>query len=185
MANLPDSRADRRRADDVVVKKTNAQRVLDANGILYEITVYDDSGTFHSAEEAARLVGASPASVYKTLVVLRETPRTKPLLVMVAADREIDLRSLARSIGEKKLRMATHREAEQLTRLQVGGISALALLNRGFQVCIDRPALSHSQIHISGGLRGIDLMLKVADLVELTDATVVEATTNRDRGGDL
>ena len=36
---------------------------------------------------------------------------------------ELDLKGLAQALGIKKLRMATHREAEALTGLQVGGIS--------------------------------------------------------------
>ena len=119
-------------------------------------------------------LGAPVESVYKTLVVIRETPRTKPLLVMVAANKEIDLRALAKSMGEKKLRMATQKEAEQLTGLQVGGISALALLNKGFEICIDRPALDLGDIHISGGTRGLDIKLAVKDLIALTSARTVD-----------
>ena len=158
------------------MNKTNAQRFLESKKIAHESKVYDETGEFHSADEAARLIGAPVDSVYKTLVVMRETPGRKPLLVMVAANREIDLRMLAKSVGEKKLRMATQREAEQLTGMQVGGISALGLLNRGFEICVDRPALSLEQIHVSGGTRGLDLKLAVADLVQLTRARVVDAT---------
>jgi Cys-tRNA(Pro)/Cys-tRNA(Cys) deacylase len=166
------------------MRKTNAQRLLESRRIPYESEVYDESGEFHSAEEVARLIGAPVESVYKTLVVMREQPRRDApqkartlLLVMVAADREIDLRQLARSSGEKKLRMATRREAEQLTGMEVGGISALALLERGFQTCIDRAALALDQIHISGGARGLDLRLRVSDLIQVTQARVVDATT--------
>ncbi len=158
------------------MKKTNAQRLLESQNIPYESKIYDASGEFHSADEAAQLIGAPVEAVYKTLVVMREQPRTKPLLVMVAANREIDLRVLARLVGEKKLRMATQKEAEQLTGLQVGGISALALLNRGFEICIDRPALALQDIHISGGTRGLDIKLRVSDLIDLTRARVVDAT---------
>jgi Cys-tRNA(Pro)/Cys-tRNA(Cys) deacylase len=162
-------------------KKTNAQRLLDSQRLQYQALIYDEAGEFHSADEAARLLAAPIESVYKTLVVLREEAREKPLLVMVAANREIDLRSLARSLGDKKLNMASQREAEQLTGLQVGGISALALLNRGFQICIDRPAVSLEHIHISGGARGLDIKIRVADLVRLTGARLVDATKEPSR----
>lgn len=157
------------------MKKTNAQRLLDLHHIPYESKIYDEAGEFHSAEEAAQLIGAPVELVYKTLVVLREQLRTKPLVVMVAANCEIDLRQLARAVDEKKLRMATQREAEQLTGLQVGGISALALLNRGFEICIDRSVLTLEYIHISGGVRGLDIKLRVSDLLNLTHARVVGA----------
>src|SRR5512143_4206204 len=105
------------------------------------------------------MIGVSVDDVYKTIVVLREDKTRKPLLVLVAAPREIDLKKLAASLGEKKLHMAKHDEAEKLTGLQVGGISALALLSKPFEVCLDHSALDFEHIHISGGQRGLDVQI--------------------------
>ncbi len=165
--------------------KLNSMRLLESRKIPYIAKTYDASGEFHSATDAAELIGAPVESVYKTLVVLRDpsassgrAPKSgKPILVMIASPREVDLKLLAKSLGEKSLRMATQREAESLTGLQVGGISALALLNRGFEVCIDQPALALDQIHISAGQRGVDLQLAVKDLIALTRAKTVRATS--------
>jgi Cys-tRNA(Pro)/Cys-tRNA(Cys) deacylase len=120
-------------------------------------------------------LGFSPSEVYKTLFVI--PPQGKPLLVLVAGDREIDLKVLARSLGLKGLRMATHKEAEELTGLQVGGISALALLNKPFAVYVDRRAQELAEFVISAGRRGINLRLKVEDFMKITRARWVEATT--------
>ncbi len=155
--------------------KNNVTRLLDARKIPYTTAEYDGT-QFHSADTVARLIGVPAEQVYKTIVVLREDKSRKPLLVMIAAPREIDLRLLAASLGEKKLRVAKHDEAEALTGLQVGGISALALLNKPFEVCLDRPALLLDGIHISGGQRGLDVRLNVQDLISLTKAKVVDAT---------
>lgn len=160
------------------IEKTQAMRMLDAKRIDYTMRLYDAAREFHSAEDAALLIGAASESVYKTLVVLREAlGRPRPLLVMVPSHQQVDLRLLARSLGEKKLRMASQREAERLTGLQVGGISALALVNKPFDVVIDEAARSLEMIHISAGQRGIDLELRAADLVALTSAKFVQATT--------
>lgn len=153
--------------------RTNAMRLLDAHGIAYEVITF--SSDIHSAAGAAETMGLDPAQVFKTLVVQRGAPG-KPLLVMVAGDQEIDLKVLAASVGEKKLAMATHREAEALTGLQVGGISALMLLNHGFEICIDQSAQALDEIVVSGGQRGVDLCLRVADLVQVTGARWVDAT---------
>ncbi len=72
--------------------------------------------------------------------------------------------------------MATQREAEALTGLKVGGISALALLGRGFTIYLDASANALDTLYVSGGQRGVDLRLKVADLIAVTAATVIEAT---------
>jgi Cys-tRNA(Pro)/Cys-tRNA(Cys) deacylase len=76
--------------------------------------------------------------------------------------------------------MASYKEAESLTGLQVGGISALALINRGFDVYIDRAATELSHILVSAGCRGINLQLSVEDLIRITKARVIEATADID-----
>jgi Cys-tRNA(Pro)/Cys-tRNA(Cys) deacylase len=154
--------------------RTNAMRLLDANVVTYEVLTFP--ADIHSATGVAEVIGLDPAAVYKTLVVQRA--RGKPLLVMVAGDARIDLGCLAASVGEKKLTMATHRDAEALTGLQVGGISALALLNRGFEICIDRAAQDLDEVVVSAGRRGIDLRLAVSDLVRVTGARWVDAVSH-------
>jgi len=150
--------------------KTNAMRVLDQRQVAYEVHEY--SPDIHSAVEAAQAMGQPVERVYKTLVVMREALRVKPLLVMVPGDRELDLRALAHSTGDKKLRMATQKEAESLTELLVGGIGALALLNRGFEMWIDGAARAAGceRICVNAGQRGVNLELRVDDLVRITNA---------------
>lgn len=148
--------------------KTNAMRVLDQRKIPYAVHEY--SPEIHSASEAAVAMGRPVECVYKTLVVMREAPKAKPLLVMVPGDRELDLRQLARASGDKKLRMAAQKEAESLTGLLVGGIGALALLHRGFEIWIDPDARAHERICVNAGQRGINLELRVDDLARVTGA---------------
>ena len=151
--------------------KLNSMRVLEAADVPYEVFTYPPG--HHSALEVAELAGVPPAQVYKTLVVQRE--HAKPLLVMIAGDRQLNLKRLAAAVGEKKLTMASHHEAEQLTGLKVGGISALALLNRGFDVFLDREAAQQSHIYVSAGRRGVNLRLPVKDLLRVTGARLVDA----------
>lgn len=154
--------------------KTNAARRLEAQGIPHRVTVYDHTGAFHGADEAAGLLGAPAAAVYKTLVVLREpTGRAKPLLVLVPSDRQVDLRRLAMALGEKRLRMAARQEAESLTGLRVGGISALAVRRGAFEIVVDDSARTMARIHVSAGVRGIDIELGVTDLVAVTGARLL------------
>lgn len=158
------------------IKKTQAIRLLESKGIPHRVTVYDDSGEFHSGGEAAALVGAPAEAVYKTLVVLRDPPSGKPMLVMLPVAEQADLKALASSLGEKRLRMATQKEAEKLTGLQVGGISVLALQQPGFDILIAESAILQEKVHISAGARGMDVELAVEDLVVLTGARYVKAT---------
>jgi Cys-tRNA(Pro)/Cys-tRNA(Cys) deacylase len=90
--------------------------------------------------------------------------------VVIPGPNVVDLKGLAAFLGEKKVFLPTEREAEELTGLQAGGISPLALINRGFQVVIDSAAQNYHEIHISGGQRGLNIKLPVADLINLTKA---------------
>lgn len=158
--------------------KTHAMRVLDARKIPYTPKVYDTSGDFHPGAEAAELIGADPTTVYKTLVVLRDDgSRGKPMLVMIPVESELDLKRLAAAIGAKKLRMAKQREAEDLTGMQAGGISALGLKQPSrFDILLDESARDIEKIHISAGARGVDLELAVADLNAASGPRLVVAT---------
>ena len=156
-----------------MVKKLNSMRMLEAQGVRYEVLSFPD--TIHAAVGVAAYYGLPPAQVYKTLVVVRSGG--KPALVLIAGDQEIQLKRLAQALGKKKLRMATQKEAEAWTGLKVGGISALALLHRGFPIYIDRAATALDEIIVSAGQRGMDIRLTVPDLVRVTGAAFVEATT--------
>jgi Cys-tRNA(Pro)/Cys-tRNA(Cys) deacylase len=153
--------------------KTNAIRLLDAKHVPYEVLTYD--AEIHSAVSVADALGVPPEQVYKTLVVLREDSGGRPLLVMIAGPDELDMRVLARSLGAKAVRMAPHRDAERLTGLQVGGIGALALVDRPFEPCIEQSALDHEWVLVNGGRRGLNLKVAVQDLIRLTGARVVDA----------
>lgn len=146
--------------------KTNAMRILEQRRIPFVAFEYDPS--IHSGVEVADVLGAPPGQVFKTLVVLRE--RGRPILAVVPSDRELDLKRTASAAGDKRLRMATQREAESTTGLLVGGISALALLERGFDVLLDVAAQQWDELYVSAGQRGANVRLRVADYVSLTGA---------------
>lgn len=152
--------------------KTNAMRALDDKGVSYRTHYF--SPEIHSAEEVALAVGVPAGQVFKTLVVMPTEARPRPLLAIVPADRELDLKALARCAGAKKLRMALHREAESLTGLLVGGISALALPHKHWRVYLDASANSYPDILVSAGQRGINLQVPVQDLVKITSAKLAD-----------
>jgi Cys-tRNA(Pro)/Cys-tRNA(Cys) deacylase len=151
--------------------KPQAVRMLEQRHIAHEVVEFDPA--IRSAEGVATNTGMAPHLVYKTLVVEFDPPKGKPLLVMMPSTSDIDLKVLAVAVGAKKLRMASHKDAERHTGLQVGGIGALALTGKGFAVYIDEAVAGHPEILVSAGARGFDVKLAVADLVALTGARAV------------
>jgi Cys-tRNA(Pro)/Cys-tRNA(Cys) deacylase len=144
----------------------NVTRFLDARKVRYG--VHELPPEKLGAREAAEFMGAPPEQVFKTIVTTRE--RGKPVLGVIPGPRVVDLKLLAAFLGEKKMFLPTEKEAEALTGLQAGGISPLALINKGFQVVIDSAANDLEQVYISGGQRGLNIRLPVNDLVRLTNA---------------
>ncbi|MEA3349939.1 MAG: aminoacyl-tRNA deacylase [Chloroflexota bacterium] len=151
--------------------KNNVIRLLDQRKIAY--TAYELPAEKTGAIETAKLLNAPAEMVYKTIVVVRRG-RGKPILAIVPGPDQVDLKSLAKTVGEKKVKLPTQRNAEKLTGLRAGGISPLALINRGFQVVLDSSARDKEEIHISGGQRGLNIRLPVSDLVNLTQARFAE-----------
>ncbi len=147
----------------------NVTRFLDSRKVAYQ--AYETPAEKLGALETARLLNIDPKMVFKTIVVRREKPK-KPVLAVVPGPSSVDLKLLAAALNEKKVYLPTEREAEQLTGLQAGGISPLALINKGFQVVLDSFAQNFPEIHISGGQRGLNVKLPVADLIKLTNARV-------------
>ena len=151
--------------------KLNSMRLLEQHKIPYEVVGYPD--TLRDAEEIAEVLGAPPFLVYKTLVVEPEGS-SKPVLVMIAANRQLDLKRLAAAAGAKKVRMAAHKDAEAMTGLKVGGISALALTHKNWTVFLDQPATQHQHILISAGQRGLDLRVPTLALINVLRARLAD-----------
>lgn len=155
-----------------MAQKLNSMRLLEKHNILYEMTTFPD--TERDAVVIADILGVPAFMVYKTLVVQPvENPR-KPVLALLAADRTLDLKKLAAASGHKKVSMAAHKDAEDMTGLKVGGISALALTHKNWPVYLDQPATELEHILVSAGQRGMDLRVPTMAFIRVVAATVAE-----------
>src|SRR5690606_35901694 len=139
---------------------------------------YGTPDAFHDATEVAEMLGVPVDVVYKTLVV-ESAGSSKPCLALIAADRSLDLKRLAAVMGAKKVAMAAHKDAERLTGLKVGGISALALTHKNWPVYLDQLALEHEHILVSAGQRGMQLRVPTAALVQLVRAKIADISTQQ------
>jgi len=153
--------------------KNNVTRLLDSKGIAYQS--YEVPAIKIGAVEVAAILEVEPDWVFKTIVATRIEPR-KAVLGVVPAPFELDLKALAKAVNEKKLRLATHDEAEKLTGLQTGGISALALLQKPFDVVVDTSAMELARIYVSAGQRGLQISLSPFDFISLTRSLTAKIT---------
>ena len=157
-------------------KKLNSMRLLEARSISYETRQYDPK--IRDAEQVAAAVGLPTEEVFKTLVV--ECPsRRKPILVLLPCDCTLNLKRLAQALDEKKVALAPHARAEKLTGLKVGGISALALMQKAWDVYLDERGLAVGNIVVSAGQRGTQLRLATADLIDLLGCGIVDVADGK------
>lgn len=119
----------------------NVTRMLDAAKVRYQ--VFELPAEKINAVDTAEILSVSPEIVYKTIVIL--PAKGKPALCIVSAMQTVDLKKVAAAISEKKVHIASQAEAEKLTGLQTGGISPLALHNKGFRMILDSSASQFEQ----------------------------------------
>jgi Cys-tRNA(Pro)/Cys-tRNA(Cys) deacylase len=149
----------------------NITRFLESRCIPYES--FELPAEKLGAVETACLLKVPEDQVYKSIVFKSENTG-KPMIAMIPGNKELDLKLAAKAVGEKKVILTTLAEAEKLTGMQAGGISPLGLLNCGFKFYIDEEAILWEKIHISGGQRGLNLLLAVDDLVKITGASYAQ-----------
>ena len=148
--------------------KTNVTRLLDAKRINYKAYLLPVEKL--GARETSEILNVPLERIFKTIVAIRQKPG-KSVLAVIPGHHQLDLKLLAEFFHEKKMILPTEKEAENLTGLQAGGISPLALINKGFQVVINTSANDFKTIHVSAGKRGLNLELNTSDLADITGAS--------------
>jgi Cys-tRNA(Pro)/Cys-tRNA(Cys) deacylase len=157
--------------------KLNSMRWLDQQKMPYEVLEYPDN--IHDAEEVAEALGLPYFMVYKTLVAQPEG-QDKPALAIIPSELRLDLKRLAQAAGVKKARMVSHKDAEAMTGLKVGGISALALREKHWPVYLDQSASELEHIVISAGQRGIQIRVPTGPLISLLRPRLAAIATDVD-----
>ena len=152
----------------------NATRLLSARKVNFIVHEYDYDSGIHSAVDVAAAIQLPQDSVFKTLVAIPDAPKAKPVLALIPGPKSLDLKKLAKAVRVKKVRMASHAQAESLTGLLTGGISPLALMNKGFRVIADSSISDHETIAVSAGQRGVNLELSHDDLISVTGASLAD-----------
>ncbi len=149
--------------------KTNALRILDGLGIRYDTREYAVDPDDLSAGGVARKIGLPPEQVFKTLVARGD--RTGVMLAVVPGDSELDLKAVARVSGNRKVETVPLKEVQPLTGYVRGGVTALAC-KKDYPVFLDQSALTFEVMAVSGGQRGLQVLLVPGDYQRATRATL-------------
>lgn len=142
--------------------------MLDRAKIPYELKTYSIDESDLSAERAASKLGMEPERVFKTLITHAEPGGY--LFALLPAGTELSLKLLAAASGNKRVELVPLREVLELTGYMRGAVTPLAA-KKSYPVYIDETAELWETIGISGGMRGLEIVLTPADLIRVADAT--------------
>lgn len=151
------------------IDKTNAARLLDRAKIEYELVPYTVDENNLAATHVAEELGEDIATVFKTLVLKGD--RTGHFVCVIPGDKEVDLKAAARVSGNKKADLIAMKELLPTTGYIRGGCSPIGM-RKPFPTFFHSTALDHEKIYISAGVRGLQIAIAPAKLIEFVGASV-------------
>lgn len=156
---------------------TPAVRLAKKAKIAFEILEYShDPHCAAYGEEAANTLGLEPAQVFKTLLVATDKAHAPLAVALVPVDHQLNLKAVAKALGQKKLQMADPDLAQKSSGYLVGGISPLAQ-KKSLPTLIDQSALTFEKIYVSAGRRGLEICLSANDLAQLCKGSFADIKT--------
>ncbi len=154
-------------------RTTRATQALQKAGVAFTVHTYDyNPDADRIGLQAAEALGEHPRRVLKTLMAEVDG---KPVVVVLASDREVSMKKLAALFGGKSAQMLKPADAERLTGYVVGGISPFGQ-KRAFPTAVDEAALAEELVYMNGGQRGLQVRMKPADAVAVLKAKAAPIT---------
>ena len=147
--------------------------MLDRAKIDYETNTYEVTEKHQHGEQIAKMVGANVEEVYKTLVL--ENANHEHFVFVIPVNASLDMKQAAHVVNEKKLNLMPLDQLKQVTGYVRGGCSPIGMKHL-FKTTIDRSAQNLDKIYVSGGQRGMQIIIKVEDLIKMTEAQVAHIT---------
>src|SRR5688572_33385759 len=157
-----------------MAKGTPATLMLEKAGVAFTTATYDyDPDADRIGMQAAEAMGVAPSIVLKTLMARVDR---KPVCVIVPSDREVSMKKLAAAFAGKSAEMMPPAEAERLSGYKVGGISPFGQM-RKVPTAMEVQSLSHEQVYINGGQRGLQVRLDPSAAARVLAAITVPLVT--------
>jgi Cys-tRNA(Pro)/Cys-tRNA(Cys) deacylase len=148
------------------VTKTNAARILDSQGIRYELIAYDVDESDLSAVAVAEKLKQDIDVVFKTLVLRGD--KSGIFVCIIPGAEELNLKKAAQISGNKNAAMIPMKEILDVTGYIRGGCSPIGM-KKHFPSFIDEICLIYDFIYVSAGLRGLQLKISPDDLIRVTE----------------
>lgn len=147
--------------------KTNAVRLLDTAKVNYELREYEVDDHDVSAEHVALSLGLIPETLYKTLVLKGNIDPY--IIAVIPGNAQLDLKKIAKASGNKNCEMLPMKDLLAVTGYIRGGCSPIGM-KKLFPTFIEEAAQLETEISVSAGKRGLQMILNPNDLATMTKA---------------
>ncbi len=155
--------------------KTNVMKILEQKKINYLAIEYDPTTT--DGMEVAATLKESPDQVFKTLVTTDSANHYYVFCIPV--NKTLDLKAVAKLVGKKSIDMIKQKELEPLTGYIHGGCSPIGMKKK-FITYLDKSINDFEEIYVSAGRVGLQIKIKVKDLLSITAGTIGDLTKKDD-----
>lgn len=145
--------------------KTNAQRILEKEGLAYIPHIYDASDGHIDGVAVAQKVSMPVEKVFKTLVT--RAPSKNIYVFVIPVAQELDLKAAAKAVKEKSVEMVGVKELLALTGYVRGGCSPIGM-KKHYTTVVDFSAKDLPAIAISAGRIGAQIELSAENLQKAT-----------------
>ena len=146
--------------------KTNVVRILDSNKISYELINYESDG-FLDGVAIANKLNQSVDETFKTLVTKGKSGGY--FVFVIPVHKELDLKAAAKAVSEKAVEMIPVADINKVTGYIRGGCSPIGMKKK-FPTYIHESAKNFDTIAVSGGMRGLQIILSPVTLAEFVSA---------------
>ena len=145
-------------------------RILDAHKISYSVFEYANDQTL-TGEDIASILKEDPNKCFKTLITIGKTKNYYAFLVPV--NKELDLKKAASAVNEKNVEMIPFKDLLKVTGYIHGGCSPIGM-KKDYKVTLDASAKNFEEIYLSGGHVGVQIKIKLDDLVKVINPNFFE-----------
>ena len=149
------------------MQKTNVMRMLDKAKITYTTVTYEVDESDLSGTHIAECTGMDPKTVFKTLVAKGD--KNGFCVFCIPCAEEVDLKKAAKVTGNKKVEFLHLKDLLPTTGYIRGGCSPIGMKKK-FPTFIHGSAQNFDTIAVSGGMRGLQVILSPEELAKFVDA---------------
>lgn len=148
-----------------VPKKVKAY--LDKQGIDYEEIAHK---TVFTAYDAAQTLKKELKEIAKNLLIKADGTYA---LVVVPADKKLDLNKIKKALGAKKISIPTEKVMLKVLKIKPGAISSFAKLHK-LEILVDKAMIGTKKAVFSTGSMTDSVLMKVKDYVQMEEASLAD-----------